>query len=84
MHIQGAHGFFEFQSLDNYRPEQSRKLAEQLLVATLQDHITETSIRGVVSSTPVKNRPVDADWNCQGWVADALTQMVNNGHLNMS
>lgn len=84
MHIQGAHGFFEFQSLNNYRPEQSRKLANKLLVATLQDHITETSIRDVVSRTSVRNRPADADWNCQGWVADALTRLVNHGYLNAS
>ena len=40
--------------------------------------------RGVVSRTPVKNGPADADWNCQSWVADALTRMVNNGYLNVS
>lgn len=84
MHIEGAHGFFEFQSLDNYRPEQSRRLAKKLPVAVLQDDIDEASIRGVISRTPVKNRPLDADWNCQSWVADALTRMVNNGYLNVS
>ncbi|KAJ5640289.1 uncharacterized protein N7484_008151 [Penicillium longicatenatum] len=84
MHIEGAPGFFEFQSLDNYRPEQSRKLARKFPVAELRDSISEISIRGVVSRTPVKNRPADADWNCQSWVADALTRMVNNGFLNAS
>jgi hypothetical protein len=84
MHIEGAPGFFEFQPLDNYRPEQSRRLAKKFPVAELQDSISEVSIRGVVSRTPVKNRPADADWNCQSWVADALTRMVNNGYLNAS
>lgn len=53
-------------------------------MAELQDSISEVSIRGVVSRTPVKNGSADADWNCQSWVADALTRMVNDGYLNTS
>lgn len=84
MHIEGAPGFFEFQPLDDYRPEQSRRLAKKIPVAVLQDYIGEASIRGVVSRTPVKNGPADADWNCQSWVADALSRMVRSGYLNAS
>jgi hypothetical protein len=84
MHVEGAPGIFEFKPLDNYKPEQSRKIANRFLVAELQDSISEVSIRGVVSRTPVKNSPADADWNCQNWVADALTRMVNNGYLSAS
>lgn len=84
MHIEGAPGLFQFQPLDDYRPEQSRKLAKIIPVAVLQDHIGEASIRGVVSRTPVKNGRADADWNCQNWVADALTRMVSSGYLNAS
>lgn len=84
MHIEGAPGFFQFQPLDDYRLEQSRKLAKRIPVAVLQDHIGEPSIRGVVSRPPVKNGRVDADWNCQNWVVDALTRMVSSGYLNAS
>ena len=84
MHIIGAHGFFEFQSLKDYNPEQSRRLAKKIPVAELQDSISEASIRGVISRTLVKNNPADADWNCQNWVADALARMVRNGYLSAS
>lgn len=84
MHIVGAHGFFEFQTLENYRPEQSRRLAAKIPVAELRGSFSEVSIRGVVSRTPVKNGPPDRDWNCQNWVGDAPIRMVNNGYLNAS
>lgn len=53
-------------------------------MAELRDSISEASIRDVISRTPVKNGPEDADWNCQNWVADALTRMVNYGYLNVA
>ncbi|KAJ5343192.1 hypothetical protein MYU51_002481 [Penicillium brevicompactum] len=84
MHIEGGPGFFEFQPMDNYQPDQSRRLAERVMVAELHDSISEISIKGVVSRTPVKNGRGDVDWNCQNWVGDALTRMVNNGLLNAS
>lgn len=84
MHITGSPGLFEFESYENYNPEQSRRLARTIPVAELRDSISEASIRGVISRTPVKNGPADGDWNCQNWVADALTRMVNNGYLNVS
>ncbi|OQE17624.1 hypothetical protein PENSTE_c020G09916 [Penicillium steckii] len=82
MHVEGAAGFFEFKTIDNYNPERSRSLTNKLIVAVLQDHISEEAIRGVVSRTPVKNTRQDMDWNCQNWVGDALARMVNSGHLN--
>ena len=68
--------------LDDYRPEESRKLTHKLPVAEIQDSISELSIRDVVSKTPINNDPEEADWNCQNWVGDALARMVNNGYFN--
>lgn len=86
MHVEGGHGFFEFQALDNYHPEQeqSRQLARKIDVATLDPSVEEASIRGVISRTLAKNGPMDADWNCQSWVADALARMVKNRLLDQS
>ncbi|PYI32685.1 hypothetical protein BP00DRAFT_445305 [Aspergillus indologenus CBS 114.80] len=84
MHITGTAGIFEFQTYDNYNPEQSRRLASTVRVADLQESISEASIRSVVARTPVKNGPTDADWNCQNWVGDALTRLVAHGYLSAS
>lgn len=84
MHITGSPGLFEFEPYDNYNPEQSRRLARTIPVAELRDSISEASIRDVISRTPVKNGPADADWNFQNWVADHLTRMVNYGYLNVA
>ncbi|RAH70031.1 uncharacterized protein BO66DRAFT_438736 [Aspergillus aculeatinus CBS 121060] len=71
-HTTGAAGIFEFQTYDNYNPEQSRRLASTVQVAELPESISEASIRSVISRTPVKNGPTDADWNCQNWVGDVV------------
>ncbi|KAJ5723343.1 hypothetical protein N7488_001378 [Penicillium malachiteum] len=84
LHIEGSPGIFQFYLRDNYRPDQSRRLVRQIRVAELPDSISEATIRGVVSRTLVKNGPQDIDWNCQNWVGDALTRMVNYGYLNVS
>ena len=84
MHITGAHGFFEFEAYDNYDPVQHGQLARKISVAELSDSISAASIRDAVSRTLVKNGRADADWNCQNWVADALTRMVDRGLLSLS
>lgn len=84
MDVEGAAGFFQFQALDNCNPEQGRQLAKKIPVAGLQNNFDEASLRRVISRTPVKNDCMDADWNCQNWVADALSRMVSSGYLNAS
>lgn len=84
MHVTGAHGFFEFESYDNYDPVQHGQLARKIPVGELADSISAVSIGDVVSRTRVKNERPDADWNCQNWVADALARMVDRGLLRAS
>lgn len=64
--------------MDNYNPEQSRRLVSKIPVAELQDWITEVSLKGVVQE-PQKNG--EMYWNCQNWVGDALARMVSSGYL---
>ncbi|KAJ5669692.1 hypothetical protein N7462_010762 [Penicillium macrosclerotiorum] len=59
-------------------------ITDLIRVAELPDTISEATIRGVVSRTPVKNGPQDIDWNCWNWVGDALTRIVNYRYLNVS
>lgn len=84
MHITGSPGIFRFDTHDNYDPDQSRRLASKIEVAELPDETSQVSIRGVVAKTPIKNGVTDGDWNCQNWVADALTRMVKSGFLGDS
>ncbi|KAJ5796422.1 uncharacterized protein N7518_004962 [Penicillium psychrosexuale] len=79
MHIVGSPGIFRFQPKDDYNPEQSRQLVCRIPVAHLQDWITEDTVRGLITRTPVKNG--EMDWNCQNWVGDALARMVSSGYL---
>lgn len=80
MHIVGSPGYYTFEQMDNYKPEESRRLVRQISVAELQDWVTEVSVKGLVSRTPIKN--TELDWNCQNWVGDALTRMVGSGYLS--
>lgn len=84
LHIEEAPGIFEFEPLEDYDPDQSQRLAKKLFVVEIPDSVQESSIREVVSETPVKNERENSDWNCQNWVGDALTRMVQNGFLSFS
>lgn len=83
LHVRGTQGIFEFETRENYDAEQSRALEHKIFVSQIPDSISKELIKSVVSNTPAKNGPRDRDWNCQSWVADALTRMVNSRHMDI-
>ncbi|KAK2797041.1 hypothetical protein FQN50_009344 [Emmonsiellopsis sp. PD_5] len=82
MHVKGTSGLFEFEDRYDYNPDQSDALAKTVPVAELPDSISVASIKSAISSTVVRNGRDDMDWNCQNWVGDALTRLVDNGYLS--
>lgn len=92
MHVVGAHGFFEFQQVDDVDPRRSVDFRTSIAVGTIPAVVPaqvvpaaavpadvaathRTAISNVVSQTAVLNDAANAEWNCQHWVADALSRM---------
>lgn len=84
MHIKGAHGFFEFERITEYKPEESKGLAKLIPVATIPDTVSRASITTAIYLTPMRNGRDDGDWNCQNWVGDALARLVANGYISVA
>jgi hypothetical protein len=83
MHITGTHGSFEFEENPEYVPWGSRGIMRIIPVAEVPDSIDPLLITGIVSRTPIRDVPQDADWNCQNWVCDALDRLVINRCLSV-
>lgn len=84
LHIVGPPGEFKFEPVERYDPASSQKLARQIPVVEVPDSLIASSLRGLMSRTPMRNEREYADWNCHSWVSDALTRMVSNGYLTAS
>lgn len=54
-------------------------LAKAALVAYIPDTVSVSSLRAVISGTPVAGQ--EMDWNSQNWVGDALERLVTAGYL---
>ncbi|KAJ5773961.1 hypothetical protein N7457_008857 [Penicillium paradoxum] len=80
LHVVGAHPFFEFQK-DSKDPISEPPIA-WIPVSTAPDSVTKAMIVGACARTPVRNSNRDRDWNCQNWVGEALTELVNAGCLS--
>jgi hypothetical protein len=84
MHIVGSPGLFTFEVKEGYDPGHSIRLAKSIPVGKIPNSISPASVRSVVSTTPVKNELGDMSWNCQHWVAEALSRLVTYGYLETS
>lgn len=81
MHIIGPQGEYVFQERKNYNPAGSITFVSSVPVAEIPDTIGMDSIRSVISTTAVKNDATNTNWNCQHWVAEALSRLVTYGYL---
>ena len=77
LHVVGAHPFFNFQK-DPQNPIPESPVA-WIPVCTAPDSITRAMIHFACMSTPVRNGNGDRDWNCQNWVGEALSGLVDIG-----
>lgn len=84
MHVLGAHGIFNFYNHQNCGPSTRPLYEKSIHVVDIPDSTSPLSIRSVISTTPVKNSPEDRPWNCQNWVADALSRLVLYGYITKS
>ncbi|EPS26906.1 hypothetical protein PDE_01846 [Penicillium oxalicum 114-2] len=60
-------------------PVAATGLARAALVAYIPDTVSVSSLRAVISGTPVAGQ--EMDWNSQNWVGDALERLVTAGYL---
>ncbi|KAJ9370627.1 hypothetical protein DTO282E5_4603 [Paecilomyces variotii] len=81
MHVVGTHGMFNFQERENYDPSTSPLYVKSTPVADIPEAIGPALIKLIILMTPVKNKPEDMPWNCQNWVADALSRLMTYGYL---
>ncbi|KAE8379124.1 hypothetical protein BDV26DRAFT_291578 [Aspergillus bertholletiae] len=83
MHVVGTQGLFVFQEDVDVEPEEGgSELALTVAVGEIDGAVSAETIRRAVSATLVRNGREDLDWNCQNWVGDALTMLVERGVLS--
>jgi hypothetical protein len=56
------------------------RLAKAVFVSSIPDTAPVSSLRAIVSETPVDD--LEGDWNSQNWVGDALGRLVTAGNLD--
>lgn len=81
MHVVGAPSMFDFEEAEGIDPTKVTGLAGLIYVASVPDVIERTSIKDACVRTPVRNDREHRDWNCQNWVGEALTELVEIGCL---
>ncbi|KAI2786409.1 hypothetical protein POX_g08794 [Penicillium oxalicum] len=80
MEVVGSPGFYSFHERINMAlPVAATGLARAALVAYIPDTVSVSSLRAVISGTPVAGQ--EMDWNSQNWVGDALERLVTAGYL---
>lgn len=57
-------------------------MARTIPIATLAPS-TPTTVRRILSRTPILEKKGDEDWNSQNWVWDALEGLVEAGYLDV-
>ncbi|KAJ5105872.1 hypothetical protein NUU61_003219 [Penicillium alfredii] len=78
VHVVGAHPFFIFTN-EERDPTTTRQLAVLIPVASAPDTIAKRAIQKACAATPVRNDLHHQDWNCQNWVGEALSELVEIG-----
>lgn len=78
MHITGPLNFFSY-AYDRKDPSKSRKLVALIEVTSLTTPVKKEEVRAACRDTKVRNDL--KDWNCQNWVGDALSSLVDIGYV---
>lgn len=77
LHVVGAHPFFKFQK-DPQNPISEEPIA-RIPVCRAPESMTKVMIHLACINTAVRNGNGDRDWNCQNWVGEALSELVEIG-----
>lgn len=81
MHVVGAPGMFDFEEAEGIDPTKITGLVGLVAVSSAPNGIQRSMIRNACLRTPVRNDREHRDWNCQNWVGEALTELVETGCL---
>ncbi|KAF3390441.1 hypothetical protein F1880_009186 [Penicillium rolfsii] len=81
MEVVGSPGFFSFhERVNTSLPVAATGLAKAIFVASIPDTVPVSSLRAIISGTPVADQ--EGDWNSQNWIGDALGRLVTAGYLD--
>ncbi|KAJ5459823.1 uncharacterized protein N7458_001375 [Penicillium daleae] len=81
MEVVGSPGFLSFyERVNTDLPAAATGLAKAVFVSSIPDTVPVSSLRAIVSETPVDD--LEGDWNSQNWVGDALGRLVTAGYLD--
>jgi hypothetical protein len=73
LHAAGLKSAFAVETKPGYDPRTSIRLVGEVFVGRVERGIP--ALTNIARQAPVNN--ADAGWNCQNWIGDALTFLVN-------
>ncbi|KAK3186280.1 hypothetical protein K4F52_005044 [Lecanicillium sp. MT-2017a] len=79
-HVTGLTGQFQFESRKGFDPTKSRTFAKKVKVGKIKLSLTSSEIGNLLESVSVNN--YDLEFNCQQWVQDALSILLDAGYIN--